>query len=418
MPALLEVRGTPHGIPHGRRPGARGRWRLLYGRAGRDRGHRGRERLGQIGRRAVHPEADPRSAGPHHRGRDPVRRPRPQEPERSRDARGPRARHRHGLPGADDLAQSRADDRPADHRDGGAAPGRRPRDRGQARDRAPGDGGHCRSGAAATAISASALRRHAPAGHDRRGARLQSQAADRRRAHHGARRHHPGADPGADEVAHQEARRRADHHHAQSRRGRPLCCARQRHVRRPDRRGRQRRRDLSPAAPSLHDGAAEVRAAARPAAPGAPRSGRGPAARSHQARWRLRLPAALPLCGRALRRGASAPAGRPTRRAISSPASATPRRSRHERDAPPGSARAGHALPDLGGRRRCRARSARSKPSMASTSRSRAARPWGWSAKAAAARPRPAAASCGWSARPKARSCSTARTSAGWTARG
>ena len=38
--------------------------------------------------------------------------------------RDPRPRHRHGVPGADDLAQSRADHRPPDHRGAGAASGR------------------------------------------------------------------------------------------------------------------------------------------------------------------------------------------------------------------------------------------------------------------------------------------------------
>ena len=42
--------------------------------------------------------------------------------------------------------------------------------------------------------------------------------------------------------------------------------------------------DLSQSAPSLHDGAAALGAAARSAAPGAARSGGGPAARSHPSR--------------------------------------------------------------------------------------------------------------------------------------
>ena len=50
-------------------------------------------------------------------------------------------------------------------------------------------------------VSASLLRRHAPARDDRDGARLQAEAADRRRADHRARRHHPGADPRASEGA-------------------------------------------------------------------------------------------------------------------------------------------------------------------------------------------------------------------------
>ena len=56
-------------------------------------------------------------------------------------------------------------------------------------------------------ISASTLRRHAPARHDRDGAGLQSGTADRRRADDGARRHHPGADPGS---AARSARRRSE----------------------------------------------------------------------------------------------------------------------------------------------------------------------------------------------------------------
>ena len=102
------------------------------------------------------------------------------------------------------------------------------------------------------------------------------------------------------------AQRGADHHHPQSRRGGALRQAGQRHVCRPHRRERPGGGDLPRPAPSLHDGAAALGAAARPAAPGAPRPGRGPAARPHAARRRLRLPAALPLRGRRLRRGAAA----------------------------------------------------------------------------------------------------------------
>ena len=48
---------------------------------------------------------------------------------------------------------------------------------------------------AAVGLSAPALRRSAPARHDRHGAVLRAQGADRRRAHDGARRDDPGADP-------------------------------------------------------------------------------------------------------------------------------------------------------------------------------------------------------------------------------
>ena len=112
---------------------------------------------------------------------------------------GARRRRRHDLPGADDLAQPGAVDRPAAHRGdprrtAGSA-------RGEARALAL-DGARRgpdrRAGAAARAISARALRRHAPARDDRDGARRPAQGADRRRADHRARRHRAGADPRAD----------------------------------------------------------------------------------------------------------------------------------------------------------------------------------------------------------------------------
>ena len=56
-------------------------------------------------------------------------------------------------------------------------------------------------------ISAQALRRHAPARHDRDGAGLRSDAADRRRADHRARRHAAGANSRSD--ARVESRRAA-----------------------------------------------------------------------------------------------------------------------------------------------------------------------------------------------------------------
>ena len=52
-----------------------------------------------------------------------------------------------------------------------------------------------RPGRTARPVPPRALGRTAPAGHDRHGAGLRAQAADRRRAHHRARRHHPGPDP-------------------------------------------------------------------------------------------------------------------------------------------------------------------------------------------------------------------------------
>ena len=55
-----------------------------------------------------------------------------------------------------------------------------------------------RPSAAHRRISAPALGRHAAAGDDRDGARLQPEAADRRRADDRARRDDPGADPRSD----------------------------------------------------------------------------------------------------------------------------------------------------------------------------------------------------------------------------
>src|SRR5205814_1114594 len=54
---------------------------------------------------------------------------------------------------------------------------------------------HLRAAAPRERIPAPALGRHAPAGHDRDGARVRSARAHRRRADHRARRDDPGADP-------------------------------------------------------------------------------------------------------------------------------------------------------------------------------------------------------------------------------
>ena len=71
--------------------------------------------------------------------------------------------------------------------------------------------------AAPDRISASALRRHAPARDDRHRAVVPAQAADRRRADHRARRHHPGADPGPHEGPEIQGRRRHHPDHARPR---------------------------------------------------------------------------------------------------------------------------------------------------------------------------------------------------------
>ena len=98
----------------------------------------------------------------------------------------------------------------------------------------------------AEGISAPALRRHAPARHDRHGARLQSEGADRRRADHRARRHHPGADPRTDPRAAARVRHRGDPDHPRSRRGRRDGAAGDRDVCRPQGRGGRRSASCSP----------------------------------------------------------------------------------------------------------------------------------------------------------------------------
>ena len=104
----------------------------------------------------------------------------------------------HDLPGADDLAQSELHDRRSDHRNHPAPSRRLAERRAQAHDRTVAPGPYPLARAAHRRLSAQALRRHAPARHDRHGAGLRSPAADRRRAHHRARRHHAGADPRPD----------------------------------------------------------------------------------------------------------------------------------------------------------------------------------------------------------------------------
>ena len=126
--------------------------------------------------------------------------PRRQGPARAtaeaRDVRGPRPRHRHDLPGADDGAQPAADHR---RRRWPRPCGSTARRAGRRRARSP-RATLERVGLPAArfpldALPARALRRPAPARRHRHGDRAQAEAPDRRRADHRARRHHPGADP-------------------------------------------------------------------------------------------------------------------------------------------------------------------------------------------------------------------------------
>ena len=148
------------------------------------------------------------------------------------------------LPGADDLVQpvhtvgNQIIEAIRLHLDVSAQRGAR------ARDRAAAPGRHPAAGAARRRVRVPALRRPAPARHDRDGARLRPAHPDRRRADHRARRHHPGPDPrpapapagpGGD----------GDHpHHPRPGRGRRDVRRRGGDVPRPRRRARPGGRDL------------------------------------------------------------------------------------------------------------------------------------------------------------------------------
>ena len=99
--------------------------------------------------------------------------------------------------------------------------------------------------AARARLPASIFRRHAPARHDRHGAFLRSQAADRRRADDRARRHHPGADPRT-AARHEVAFRHGGHaDHPRHGRGGRDGAARRGDVRRQGDRGGAGRRSYS-----------------------------------------------------------------------------------------------------------------------------------------------------------------------------
>ena len=154
-----------------------------------------RERLGQIGDRALDPPAAALPQGLAPGRQHPPRRPGADRRRRGDAARGPGRSGRHHLPGADDLAQPAAQSRKAGQRDPAAAPRPEP-DRGaQADPRAPAPGPAPGGRAAPRRLPAPALGRPAPAGHDRDGARQRARPPDRRRADDRPRRHDPGPDP-------------------------------------------------------------------------------------------------------------------------------------------------------------------------------------------------------------------------------
>ena len=129
--------------------------------------------------------------------------------------------------------------------------------------------------AARARISASAFGRHAPARHDRHGAGLQSESADRRRADHRARRHYPGADPRSHPRFAATAGHGGDPHHARPRCRRRDRAARDRDVCRAQGGGGVGRGTIRAPATSLH-----ARADGLDPAPAAD------ARRCEQARWK------------------------------------------------------------------------------------------------------------------------------------
>ena len=237
------------------------------------------------------------------------------------------------LPGADDLAQPGPHDRPADRRGDPRAHAAVAAGGQEARHRDARAGAHPLGGRAHRRLPAPPVGRHAPARHDRHGARLRARAADRRRADHGARRHHPGADPRPAGRPAEAARHGDPDHHPRSRRDRRGGRRGDRHVRRQDRRERAGRGPVRRSAAPLHDRPAGLDPAPRRRARAAV-DHRGHRAQPQQPAQGLPLLAALPVRRPAMPRGAAAARG------TSPPATRSPagrrrsswRGTRHEHD--------------------------------------------------------------------------------------
>ncbi len=136
------------------------------------------------------------------------------EMRREAAARDPRQCRHHGIPGADDLAQSAAYDRAADRRDSRASRHAQAPANAAAHHRTAARKSAFPIRAAALGLSAPALGRPAPARHDRHGARQPARSLHRRRADDRARRHRAGADPQAAEGFAEPSRHGHAVHHA------------------------------------------------------------------------------------------------------------------------------------------------------------------------------------------------------------
>src|SRR6266566_2254130 len=264
----------------------------------RDPGDRRRIGVRENRHLAVDPAADSRASRPHPpRQPDRIRGPEPPRAPRTGAARRPRQPDRDDLSGADDLAESglhrRGPDRGGRHHPSASVAPRRA----HARDRDAAAGRYSRARGTRRSLSASALGRHAPARHDRDGARLSPESADRRRADHRARRDDPGADPRAPRPAPARAGHGGAPDHARSRRGRGSRRPRRRHVRGPRRRNGADGRAVRASHASVYRGAARGRAAHRhtPSPRAAARDPRSGAGRDRLAD-RLPVPPALSSC--------------------------------------------------------------------------------------------------------------------------
>lgn len=208
----------------------------------------------------------------------------------------PRQGHRDDLPGADDLAEPGAHHRPADRRGAPQAPGPEPQGGQGAIRGTPRPGRHPRPAQPDRRVPAPAVRRHAPARHDRDRGRLRPGSPHRRRTDHRSRRHRAGRHSRSPPVAARTARHRDRPGHPRPRRRRRRGRPGPRDVRRALRRRGPRPRRVRHGPAPVHPRAPRSRPASR-------RRGQAPAARDPRPGAEPRQPARRlhlrPRCGRA-----------------------------------------------------------------------------------------------------------------------